>query len=283
MWSRTKKTQKQSSRTVTRPSADFQTRFFRRFKRLRKILRRVAQLSRDSGWRSRNCRPTVKQRFFDVSSNSVKFWKKSLNDHATVVGGHATIGWPSNSVFLTFQAIRKKFEKSRWTVTRQWSEVTRPSADCQTTFFWRFKLYEKFWKKLVNGHASVVEGHATIVRLSNNVFSTFQAIRKNFEKKSLIGHATVVGGHATVVGGHATVGRLSSNVFSTFQTIQKNFEKSRWTVTRQWSEVTRQLADCHALCVVVSWLGWIPHQFACKSVHNLLNITLALLCIQTYV
>ena len=129
-----KKSRKQSSRTVTRPSADFQTRFFRRFKRLRKFLRRVAQLSRDSGWWSRDCRPTVKQRFFDVSSDLVKFWKKSLNGHATVVGGHATVGRLSKKVFWTFQAIRKIFEKRRWTVTRQWSEVTRPSADCRTTF-----------------------------------------------------------------------------------------------------------------------------------------------------
>ena len=33
-------------------------------------------------------------------------------------------------------------------VTRQWSEVTRPSADCQTTFFVRFKLLEIFLKKV---------------------------------------------------------------------------------------------------------------------------------------
>ena len=84
-------------------------------------------------------RLTVTQRFLDVSSSLGKFWKKSLNGHATVVGGHATVGRLSNNVFCTFQAIRNFFEKSRWTVTRQWSEVTRPSADCQTTFFWRFK------------------------------------------------------------------------------------------------------------------------------------------------
>ena len=54
---------------------------------------------------------------------------------ARVVGGHATIGRLSNNDFSTFQAIRNFFEKSRWTVTRQWSEVTRPSADCQTRFF----------------------------------------------------------------------------------------------------------------------------------------------------
>ena len=262
-----------------------------------------------------------------------------------MVGGHATVGWLSYNVFWTFQAIWENFEKSRWTVTRQWSEVTRPSADCQTTFFRQFKQLENvlkksrwtvtrqlsevsrpsadclttffgrfkqfgknYWKKSLNGHATVVGGHANVGRLSNNVLQTIQAIRKFFEKKSLNGHAIVVGGHATVgwlsnnvfwtfqaIGnilkkvaersrdsgwGHATVGRLSYNVFRrfkklenmlkkvaersrdsgrrsrdrrltviqrfwTFQAIRHFFEKSRWTVTRQWSEVTRPSADCH--------------------------------------
>ena len=38
----------------------------------------------------------------------------------------------------------------------------------------------------------MVRGHATVGRLSNNVFWTFQAIWENFEKKSINGHATVV-------------------------------------------------------------------------------------------
>ena len=130
------------------------------------------------------------------------FWIKSLNCHATVVGGHATVGRLSNNVFWTFQAICENFEKSRWMVTRQYSVVTRPSG----------------W-------------------LSNNDFWTFQAKWNFFWIKSL-------NCHATVVGGHATVGRLSNNVFWTFQAICENFEKSRWTVTRQWSEVTRLSADC---------------------------------------
>ena len=49
-----------------------------------------------------------------------------------MVGGHATVGRLSNNVFWTFQAMRRNFENSRATVTQQWSEVTRPSADCQT-------------------------------------------------------------------------------------------------------------------------------------------------------
>ena len=151
---------------VTRPSADCQTTIFRRFKQLEIFLKKVAERSRDSGRRSRDRRPTVKQRFLDVSSDlgkilkkvaersrhsgwghatvgrlsnndfstfqaiSIFFWKKSLNGHATVIGGHATVGRLSNNVFWTFQAIWKNFEKSRWTVTRQWlrSRDRRPTV-----------------------------------------------------------------------------------------------------------------------------------------------------------
>ena len=68
----------------------------------------------ESGRRSRDQRPTVKQRFLDVSSVWENFEKKSLNGHATVVGGHATVGRLSNNVFWTFQAIWENFfEKSR--------------------------------------------------------------------------------------------------------------------------------------------------------------------------
>ena len=80
---------------VTRPSADCQTTFFGRFKQLEKNLKKVAERSRDSGRRSRDRRLTVKQRFW------------------------------------TFQAIRKLFVKTHRRVTRQWSVVTRLSADCQ--------------------------------------------------------------------------------------------------------------------------------------------------------
>ena len=43
--------------------------FFGRFKQLEIFLKKVAERSRDSGRRSRDRRPTVKQRFLDVSSN----------------------------------------------------------------------------------------------------------------------------------------------------------------------------------------------------------------------
>ena len=256
---------------VTRPSADCRTTFFRRFKQFGKILKKSCwTVTRQWSEVTRpldDCQTT----FLDVSSNSENFWKKSLK------------------------------------VTRQWSEVTRPLDDCQTTFFRRFKQFGKILKKVTEGHATVVGGHATVGWLSNNVFLTFQAIRKNFEKShwrsrdsgrrsrdrwmtvkqrfltfqafgnflkkvtersrdsgrrsrdrrptvkqrfldvssnSKIFWKKSLNGHATVVGGHATVGRLSNNVFWTFQAIWNFFEKSHWTVTRQWSEVTRPSADC---------------------------------------
>ena len=53
---------------LTRPSAHCQTTVFRGIKQLKEFLKKVTERSRDSGRRSRDPRPTVKQRFFDVSS-----------------------------------------------------------------------------------------------------------------------------------------------------------------------------------------------------------------------
>ena len=300
---------------VTRPSADCQTTFFRRFKQLEKYLKKVVERSRDSGRRSRDRRLTVNQRFLDDSSNFGKilkkvaersrdkgwghatvgrlsnnvfgcfkqlecFFLKSLIGHATVVGGHATIGRLSNNVFSTFQAIRYFFGKNRWTVTRQWSDVTRPSADCQTTLFGRFKRFGKILKKVAERSRDSGWGHATVGRLSNNVFWTFQAIIKIFEKSRwtvtrqwsevtrpsadcqtmLFGRFKRFGKILKKVAersrdsgwGHATVGRLSNNVFWTFQAIRNFSEESRLTVTRQWSEVTRPSADCQTTFLDVS-------------------------------
>ena len=97
-------------------------------------------------------------------------------------------------------------------------EVTRPSADCQTTFFGRFKQLENFRKKSLNGQVTVVGCHVTVGRLSNNVFRTFQAIWEIFFKKSL-------NGHVTVVGGPATVGLLSNNVFGRFKQFERILNK----------------------------------------------------------
>ena len=167
---------------VTRPLTDCQTTFFRRFKQLGEIFEKnVTERSRDSGRWSRYRRPTVKHRFLDVSSNLEIFWKKSLNGHATVVGGHATVCRLSNNVFSTFQAVRRNFLKK---VTERSRDSGRRSRDRRPTVKQRFldvsSNLEFFGKKSLNGHATVVGGHATVGRLSNNVFSTFQAVRRNF-------------------------------------------------------------------------------------------------------
>ena len=133
---------------VTRPSADCQTTFFGRFKQFGKILKKVAERSRDSGRRSRDRRPTVKQRFLDVSSDLGKFWKKSLNGHATVVEVTRLSADCQTTIFGRSKQLWKFSKKSRCTVTRQWSEVTRPSDDCQTTFFGRFKQFGEILKKV---------------------------------------------------------------------------------------------------------------------------------------
>ena len=162
---------------VTRPSADCQTTFFVRFKLLEIFLKKVAERSRDSGRRSRDRRPTVKQRFFDVSSNYKVFeksrwtvtrqWLRSRDCRPTV-----------KHDIWTFQAIRNFFEKSRWTVTRQWSEVTRPSPTVKQRFLDVSSNLGKFWKKSLNGHATVVE----VTRPSADCQTTFFGRFKQFGK-----------------------------------------------------------------------------------------------------
>ena len=119
--------------------------------------------------------------------------------------GHATVGRLSNNVFWTFQAIWENFEKSRWTVTRQWSEVTRPSADCQTTFLGCFKRFEKIKKVAERSRDS---GQAMSADCQTTFFGRFkrlEILKKVAERSRDSGW------------GHATVGRLSNNVFWTFQ------------------------------------------------------------------
>ena len=206
--------------------------------------------------------------------------KKSLNGHATVVGGHATVGRLSNNVFWTFQAIWGNFDKSRWTVTRQWSEVTRPSADCQTTFFERFQQLrnflkkvtersrdsgrrsrdrlptvkerffdvsnssEKLWKKSLNGHATVVGGHATVGWLSNNVFGRFKQFGKMLKK---------VAERSRDSGRRSRDRRLTvkQRFFDVWSNLGKFWKKSL-NGPRQWSEVTRPSADCQTTFLDVS-------------------------------
>ena len=198
----------------------------------------------------------------------------------TVVGGHATIGRLSNNDFSTFQANRNFFEKSRWRVTRQWSEVTRPSADCQTTFFGRFKELKiflkkvaersrdsgrrsrdrrptvkqpflddssdlgKFWEKSLNGHATVVEVTRPSADCQTTFFGRFKQL-ENFLKK--------VAERSRDSGRRSRERRLTvKQRFWTFQAIRKLFVKTFRRVTRQWSVVTRLSADCQAhICMYI--------------------------------
>ena len=97
-------------------------------------MKKVAERSRDSGRRSRDRWPTVKQRFFRRFKQFRKILKKSLNGHATVVGGHATVGRLSNNVFSTFQAIRKILKK----VAERSRDSGRRSRDRRPTVKQRF-------------------------------------------------------------------------------------------------------------------------------------------------
>ena len=135
-----------------------------------------------------------------------------------MVGGHATVGRLSNNDFSTFQAIRNFFEKSLWTVAWQWSEVTRLSADCQTTIFRRFKQLEIFLKEVAERSRDSGRRSRDRRPTVKQRFLDVSSDLGKFWKKSL-------NGHATMVGGHATVGRLSNNVFGRFKRFGKILKK----------------------------------------------------------
>ena len=63
----------------------------------------------------------------------------------------------------------KQTRKEKAGITRQCSEVMRPSADCQTTYLRRFKQLGNFLKKSLNGHATLV----TVTRPSADCQTTF--------------------------------------------------------------------------------------------------------------
>ena len=132
---------------VTRPLADCRTKFFRRFMLFGEILKKsVAERSRDSGRSTRHRWMTVKQRFLDVSSNSEKLRRKSLK----VTRQWSEVTRPLDdcqTTFLDVSSNSEKFRKKSLKVTRQWSEVTRPLDDCQTTFLDVSSNSEIFWKK----------------------------------------------------------------------------------------------------------------------------------------
>ena len=220
---------------VTRLSADCQTTFSRRFKQLEIFLKKVAERSRDSGRRSRDRRPTVKQRFLDVPIDLGKFWKKSLNGHVTVV----EVTPPSADYQTTFFGRFKRFGKILKKVAERSRNSGRRSRDHRTTFFRRFKQLEKILKKVAERSRDSSRRSRDRRPTVKQRFWMFQAIRKFFQIS-----------HWTVTRQWSEVTRLSADcqttIFSTFQAIRNFFEKSRWTVTRQWSEVTQPSADCQA-------------------------------------
>ena len=109
-------------------------------------MKKVAERLRDSGRRSRDRRPIEKQRFLDVLSNYATFSNKSLNGHATVVGGHATVGRLTNNVFGSFKQLGENLKKN----TERSRDSGRRSRDCRSTVkhrFWTFQAIGENFKK----------------------------------------------------------------------------------------------------------------------------------------
>ena len=181
---------------------------------------------------STDCQTT----FLDVWSNLEKFWKKSFNGQATVFGGHATVGRLSNNVFWTFQAIWENFEKSRWTVTRQWLESRDRPPTVKQRFLDVSSDLGKFWKKSLNGHATVVEVTRPSADCQTTFFGRFKQLGKFLKKVTERSRDSSRRSRDR----RPTVKQRFLDVSSDL----RKFWKSRWTVTRQWSEVTRLSADC---------------------------------------
>ena len=62
------------------------------------------------------------------------------------------------------------------------SELTRPSADCQTTVFRGIKQLKEFLKKVAERSRDSGWGHSTVGRLSNNVFGCFKQLEFFLQK-----------------------------------------------------------------------------------------------------
>ena len=62
------------------------------------------------------------------------------------------------------------------------SELTRPSADCQTTVFRGIKQLEEFLKKVAERSRDSGWGHATVGRLSKHVLGCFKQLIKFLKK-----------------------------------------------------------------------------------------------------
>ena len=110
------------------------------------------------------------------------FLKQSLNGHAKVVGGHATVGRLSNNVFGRFKQfgkiLKKVAERSRDSGRR--SRYHRPTI--KQRVLGRFKQFGKILKKVAE-RSRESGRRSRYHRPTVNVFSTFQAIWENFEKK----------------------------------------------------------------------------------------------------
>ena len=191
---------------VTQPSADCQTTFFGRFKQFENFLKKVAERSRDSGRRSRDRRPTVKQRFLDVSSDLGKFWKKSLNGHATMV------------------------------------EVTRPSADCQTTFFGRFKTFFKKISNCLKRPKNVVWQSADGRVTSTTVAWPFSDFFQNFPKSLETSKKRCL-----------TVGRRSRDLRPLSRDRSATFFKKFSNCLKRPKNVVWQSADGRVTSTIVAW------------------------------
>ena len=123
-----------------------------------------------------------------------KFSKKSLNGHAIVVGGHATVGRLSNNVFFsTFQAkLAKLFKK----VAERSRDSRRRSRDRRPTVKQIFldvssqmaKLFKKVAERSRDSRRRSRDRRPTVEQLLLDVSSQ----TATFSKKSLNGHAMVV-------------------------------------------------------------------------------------------
>ena len=62
--------------------------------------------------------------------------EKDIREPAYAKSFAKTTGTKSPDGHVAIQPKWQNFERNRWTVTGQWFEVTRPSANCQTTFLY---------------------------------------------------------------------------------------------------------------------------------------------------
>ena len=146
---------------------------------------------------------------------------------------------------------------STWVATRCWLKRHRQTRETYASRHMRSRSRKTTGTTSPEGHATnqpkwqnleksrwtvratVVGGHATVGRLSNNVFWTFQAIWNFFEKS-----------HWTVTRQWSEVTRPSADCQTTFFGRFKQFEIFLKKVTERsrdkWPEVTRPSADCQA-------------------------------------